>query len=100
MKSKATFKRAAAEWARKVLAMKNPLTARDAQLVEAAFAFRMPAFEEKSRQVARRPALSRRNPWRPRRRNVLGSLCPIAGADTSLCCREFDFAQGHTNRSF
>jgi ERF superfamily len=38
---------AAAEWAREVLPLKNTLIARDARLVETAFAFRMSALNEK-----------------------------------------------------
>jgi hypothetical protein len=37
---------AAGEWARKILAVKNTLTSRDARLVETAFAFRISAFRE------------------------------------------------------
>jgi hypothetical protein len=39
---------AAGEWARTVLPIKNTLTARDARLIETAFAFRMSALQEKS----------------------------------------------------
>jgi len=41
---------AAGEWARQVLALKNTLILRDARLIETAFAFRMSALEEKTRQ--------------------------------------------------
>jgi hypothetical protein len=39
---------AAGEWARNVLPIKNTLTARDARLIETAFAFRMSALQEKN----------------------------------------------------
>jgi hypothetical protein len=39
---------AAGEWARKVLAIKSTLVARDARLIETAFAFRMSALQEKT----------------------------------------------------
>jgi len=41
---------AAGEWAHNVLPIKNTLTARDARLIETAFAFRMSALQEKSPQ--------------------------------------------------
>jgi hypothetical protein len=41
---------AAGEWARTVLPIKNTLTARDARLIETAFAFRMSALQEKTPQ--------------------------------------------------
>jgi hypothetical protein len=41
---------AAGEWARNVLPIKNTLTSRDARLIETAFAFRISALEEKTRQ--------------------------------------------------
>src|SRR5262249_6372968 len=39
---------AAGEWARNVLTLKNTLTARDARLIETAFAFRISALQEKT----------------------------------------------------
>src|SRR5262249_21720138 len=41
---------AAGEWARNVLSLKNTLTARDARLVETAFAFRISALQAKNPQ--------------------------------------------------
>jgi hypothetical protein len=42
---------AAGEWARSVLPVRNTLTSRDARLIETAFAFRISALEEKTRQT-------------------------------------------------
>jgi hypothetical protein len=41
---------AAGEWARNVLPIKNTLTSRDARLIETAFAFRLSALQEKTRE--------------------------------------------------
>src|SRR5262249_46057428 len=45
---KLSSEQAAGEWARNVLPLKNTLTARDARLIETAFAFRISALHEKT----------------------------------------------------